>query len=211
MRHENQPTTSQIYAAFSADSHVAFQAAMTASCGGVVRVQDLIRALIACEPEIAQKILADGWWRTSVQHRREGIQLVPMANEPSLREVLRTAYQIALSQEDQRAKRITPATLWAAIVTRRHLRCLLTQEELFRQLNLNCPTPPVPSADAGSRPLKQELTPSVADLEGAFDSRDLADVVLERWVAAQSLPPGTDRDREMAKIAELTKHLVSQM
>jgi hypothetical protein len=54
------------------------------------------------------------------------------------------------------------------------------------------------------------MPPLAPDVEKACDDRNLVDVILERWLAAQVLPAGEQRDQEMARILQLTKRLESQ-
>lgn len=215
-----QPTISQIYAAFSSASHAVFQQAMANSRGGVVRVEDLLAALIARDAEIGCHVLPGGWRPPTVGRAADRDHLTPMANEPALRELLRTGLLIAQAQPDREATEITPAVLWAAMVLSRRICCGLGHEELFRRLELRCPSwlstpvclapPRATPQPAMSQPAASQPAPTVRRIEQLFDERALVDVILERWLAVQGWPVGVERDAELARIHELTKLLESR-
>jgi hypothetical protein len=205
-----QPTISQIYTAFSSASHRVFQAAMANSTGGVVRVQDLLAALLDLECELGRRILPAGSTALCPRPTRDNQHLVPMANEPALRATLRIAYVIAADQPNQQPPVITPATLWAAVFVERHMTCRLSVEDAFRRLRLYCPADLQPTPAIRPRASPVRMPPLAPDVEKACDDRNLVDVILERWLAAQVLPAGEQRDQEMARILQLTKRLESQ-
>src|SRR4051794_37890055 len=85
----SEPGISRIYTAFDPASHAVFRSAMALSRGGVVRVDDLLLALVEHVPEAAA-CLGGRPLRTA-----SGPDLVPMANEPALRELLVRAFRLA--------------------------------------------------------------------------------------------------------------------
>lgn len=97
------PSISQIYGAFVPESHRVFRAAMRNSSSGVLRVDDLIKAIVAAQltpahPELdSPSELLDGLCHPAVQSPDDR-RLVPMSNEPALRQMLERAWWIAAAQ-----------------------------------------------------------------------------------------------------------------
>ncbi|MEZ6044241.1 MAG: hypothetical protein R3C11_01375 [Planctomycetaceae bacterium] len=105
-----QPTISEIYAAFDAESHQIFRTAMSLSRGGVVRVDDLLAA-ICCSGIFAQDLFPETWVRRS-QQRSQQPWMTPMSNEPLLLRYLTDAFHLATNVDNQSAT-ITPRILFA--------------------------------------------------------------------------------------------------
>ncbi|MEQ8637464.1 MAG: hypothetical protein RJQ14_08870 [Marinoscillum sp.] len=107
----NEPSISEIYAAFDADSHQIFRAAMSFSRGGVVRVNDLLAALMASE-YIPSDLIPGSWHNRSLA-QNDDFWVTPMSNEPALRELLTKAYRLAAEATEQQPQ-ITASILFAA-------------------------------------------------------------------------------------------------
>lgn len=204
------PTISQVYAAFSDESHYVFQAAMARSRGGVVRVQDLLAALFARHADVGRVVLPERWQLPASGIQLNGDPLVPMANEPALRDVLRAAYLIAQAQPSSNGTTVTPTALWAAVIVTRQTYCQLTPRQIFARLDLCCPSFVRMTTDRRGLPPQPESSASRMEPETLPNQRDLIDVVLARWLAVQALPKGSERDHEIAQIARLTGQLESQ-
>lgn len=106
-----EPSISEIYAAFDADSHQIFRAAMSFSRGGVVRVNDLLAALITSE-FIPSDLIPDSWHHRSLSQNDDS-WVTPMSNEPALRVLLAKAYRLAAEATEQQPQ-ITASILFTA-------------------------------------------------------------------------------------------------
>ncbi len=204
LREGEHPTISQVYAAFDAASHRVFREAMARSRGGVVRVGDLLHALVELERAACGDVLPERW-AAPPPAWGDDRPLVPMSNEPALRCLLATAFRIARAQPGADRPTISPAVLWAAVFVERRASARVDLEEVFSRLGLAIPPelrgppearPPVPSPAARPAP-----APRPAD--------EMIDEVLTRWLALQALPAGPQRDAESARIAVLTRQIVS--
>lgn len=191
-----QPLIFEIYEAFTPESLRVFRAAMERSRDGVVRVDDLVIALAEHGPGVGVEVL--GEWRPSPH--RPGERLVPMSNEPALREVLATAYRISAEQPSGDRLRITPAVLSAALFAGRHLPVPMPLAVIFERLGLDCP-----GWVGNSGPRRQAVPspppPQTKPLDrGAAD--ELMDEILNEWLQMQTVPDGRDRNRQRTVVEE---------
>jgi hypothetical protein len=87
----------RVYDALDAESYRAFRAAMRRSRGGVVRAADLLAGLAETQPRDTAAVLELEPAEVTFLARQPASEpdLVPMANEPALREALATAYRQA--------------------------------------------------------------------------------------------------------------------
>lgn len=164
------PSLGQIYTAFRPDSHRAFRLAMRLSSSGVLRVDDLVRALLAhqlppAHPERTSPAAALEQLGTAPAQVRVADRRVPMSIEPALREVLELAWEIAADQSTLESSVplrsvagnvwITPACLTASVLLQRgRLPPGSVRQDAFRRLGLR-----VPATLNGPR----NATPRVAD------------------------------------------------
>ena len=167
------PTISQIYAAFSPESYSIFRTAMGSSRGGVVRVADLLGALRDRLPEAAEQLR--DWRRPSAS----GEVLLPMSNEPALREVLAQAYALA------NGGALTPAhLLHAALATLRPITMNLRQAQSVISRERVRPTRPAQGITA-----------------------EAVEAILAQWLASQEAPEpecGAELNRLAARVSSLT-------
>jgi hypothetical protein len=105
----------RVYDALDDDSHRVFRQAMSRSRGGVVRLGDLVGALVEFDPVAAAAALGLTEEETQELGRtpRTVPDRVPMANDPALRDLLRRAF--ALVRADCGGS-ITPGALLGAAV-----------------------------------------------------------------------------------------------
>ncbi|MCA9032083.1 MAG: hypothetical protein KDA66_14805 [Planctomycetaceae bacterium] len=105
-------TISDIYAAFDAGAHQVFRGAMARSRGGLVRLNDLLAALV--DSSSIPDELIPSQWRQLAALESNAPWMTPMSNEPALRDVLRAAHALTESG----AEPITPTILFAAALAR---------------------------------------------------------------------------------------------
>jgi hypothetical protein len=168
------PTISQIYAAFSPESYSIFRTAMGYSRGGVVRVADLLAALRERLPDAAEP-LRD--WRRPLA---SGEVLLPMTNEPALREALAQAYALA------NGGALTPAhLLHAALATLRPITLNLRPAQSVVSPERVRPTQPAQGATA-----------------------EAVEALLAQWLALQEAPEPECR-AELNRLAVRVSSLAS--
>lgn len=163
----------RVYDALDAEAYRAFRAAMRRSRGGTVRLADLVAGLAEVAPQAVAAALRLDLSAVSTLARPPASEpdLVPMANEPALREALTAAYHRAVDRP------VTADDLAAAIMAQRP--------------SLPIPRPPrevVHPAPPRPRPVRP------SEWTGAE-----ATSVLQDWLAAQSLSPA-ERDAEVARL-----------
>jgi hypothetical protein len=178
------PTISQVYGAFDGTSHQLFRGAMSHSRGGVVCVEDLLVALGEHCPGAIDSPLGAAI-RTAQSRRRPADEphLVAMANEPTLRRLLATAYQLTAGRARATGALITPDVLVEAA-----LRCrpIVALTQLART--------------AGSaQPRIERSQPKV--------SANLIEDLLQEWLAVQTSPAGGQREQSLARFLALSRLL----
>ncbi len=195
------PTISQVYGAFDEASHCVFRLAMAKSCGGILRVGDLLAALCQLERPGGAELLPPDWRRTEpVQddHRR-GWQ-APMSNEPALRNWLFDAYQLALEQSADRQGVLTPRLLWVVAFAQRLVSSSLPLSAICARLGVVCSlrlaqwhAPQRVPATAAANP---EVPTATTELGRQLEQ------VLNEWLGLQSLPPAAERTATRERLAE---------
>lgn len=146
-----RPTIGQIYSAFTAESHRVFRRAMTLSSRGILRLEDLVRAIVdsqlpTLQPAHISPSAALSGIASPVALPTDQISLIPMSNHPALEEVLERAWLIAKSQPephwspDGNCLSITPACLAAsALIQRGRLSAETSRQTVFDRLGLRLP------------------------------------------------------------------------
>lgn len=107
----------QIYASFDAASTAVFHKAMSASCGGVVRVQDLRLALLELSDHVPVEHVPISWRNGGGSDSPPSPCIRPATNDPRLRALLESAFHLALRLADRTPPSITTTVLWAAALS----------------------------------------------------------------------------------------------
>ena len=210
----NSPSISQIYSAFDSDSHRVFRRAMSLSRGGVVRVNDLILAIVQLNlpprhPELAAPAaLVRELAGAGLPRSREEACQVAMSNEPALREILQRAWRIASGQPNRSAPQITSGCLAAAVMVNRG-RDRRSVEETFQQLGLHLPSDSTHETAGQGTPAVSSTQSALQHPESvtADDSSRLIKDVLVRWMTLQSLDDAAERTRATSELAKLVKRI----
>ena len=211
----NTPSISQVYAAFDDQCHHIFRRAMGNSRGGVVRVHDLVLSIVESNlpprhPELVTS--ADALRGLAAQRSTSAADehIVPMSNEPALRELLGRAWQIAAAQSETTAPRITVACLAAAVLVDRTSGRSHSLPEAIENLGLSLPPDmaSVSTPQAVARPVR-EAEPSQQN-DGPVSEQgagQLIDAALMLWLEIQS---PTDPATQSEKISRL-RQMVHQI
>ncbi len=125
----------EIYRAFNSSSHQIFRVAMSLSRGSVVRVDDLILAIVKqrlapAQPELTSPSSAIESLSSTLTGPTVDEHAAPMSNEPALRVLLQRAFELARDQPGTRYGVITPACLAFSILEQ---RAWLSPEQLNGQ------------------------------------------------------------------------------
>lgn len=211
----NTPSISQVYAAFDEQCHCIFRRAMGNSRGGVVRVQNLILAIVESNlpprhPELTAP--ADALRGLAAQRSTSAADehIVPMSNEPALRELLGRAWQIAAAQSETTAPRITSACLAASVLADRTARRSRSLPDVFDGLGLTLPPDlaAVSTPQAVARPVREAEPARQNDRPlSEQEAGQMIDAALMLWLEIQNQ---TDPATQSEKISRL-KQMVHQI
>lgn len=198
----------RVYSLFAAESDRLFRATMWHSSGGVVCVIDLLRVLVDAELSAVRELLPDNW--KPVDHRPpDNRPLIPASNEPALRQLLQTAYEIAVAQVEGIAEKprpqITPAVFWAAIFLEQQVPMNRPLAEIFGLLGLRF-SESLQRKVAIAKPLRPSPAPRRPALKPVEVSALISEV-LNRWLDVQQLPIGEEKEQELTEIATLTQRV----
>lgn len=193
----------QIYASFDATSTAVFHRAMSVSHGGVVRVQDLRVALLELSDDVAAAQVP-AVWRTAGHSDCSRSQCVrPATNEPALREILESAFRLAMRLGERSLPQITTRVLWAAALSRDSIGSS-DAFTIYGQL---------PRASTGSTTQRspsvfrntsiQKLTSEITEASEAHSDNNIA-VILQKWLTLQSMTDDRSRHSIRVELAQLT-------
>jgi hypothetical protein len=204
MSHPFTPTPGigQIYASFDAASTVVFQTAIAHSRGGVLRLADLHAALATQQELVSLEQVPSSWQRNGLPHESAESRQRPATNEPAVRELLISAWQVAMALTPD-SPLITPQVLCATALAR-SARPQLNPTDVFRQQ-----IAPRSGQSLSIRPaeVSRPMTDIQADASVERPSSDLIarmDVVFDEWLQLQSLQLPGDRQSARTRLSSLT-------
>ena len=202
-RTSHAATISEIYAAFDPAMTAVYQAAIAFSQGGILRVADLQAALSMSGTSPVRDFTPPVWnesARPRVSHNRG-----PLTNEPALREVLRSAYDLA-KQLTPESPRLTPTIALAS--------ALATTSSPARSANDWLQQLTGQSLCQRTHRHLRESPPHLADSPRlSFDPKarrivlEQMDDVFEKWLELQLLTTGPASHQDRATLATLTAQI----
>ena len=173
---------------------------MAFSSGGVVRVDDLIHALVisdiqAAHPELTSPAVVVTQ-ALPISAPPTASTDVAMTNDPALRAVLNEAYELALIQEGSKHGQVSPACLAASCVTCRSLeiRNAVTAIE-----SLGLVVPPHLSSSIVSKQSK------VPEVPAKRMENEVINEALELWLKMQTTETESERQKLEGVITELIR------
>lgn len=209
---QRSATIGEIYGAFDDDSHRVFREAMRNSRGGAVRVSDLAFALGELAPVEGSEFQSWPCMRRGDRATEAEPAVVPMTNEPALRDLLQRAYRIAAVQPRTSAVRITPRILWGALfaqvpctgIERIFDALQLVFPEVLRPRAAHVPARSVPQPAPGRREVLTVARPvsPTAAVPSPIDLRPMIQDVLQEWLDVQDVTDSAEAQLRLSALQE---------